>query len=54
MSRAPVIISADDYDALLASKPSFVDALLNGPKWDDAFGAAVSQRTKAPSRKPPF
>jgi prevent-host-death family protein len=52
--RAAVILSARDYDALRAAKPSLVDDLLAGPTWDDDLAEAVSQRATAPSRGPAF
>lgn len=48
--RAAVVLSASDYDALLAGRPSLVDDLLSGPEWDDEFADAVLARSKAPSR----
>ncbi|OCI91310.1 prevent-host-death protein [Rhizobium sp. AC27/96] len=48
--RAAVVLSAEDYDALLAGKPSLVDDLLSGPAWDDEMADAVTAREKAPSR----
>lgn len=47
---AAVVLSAEDYDALLAGKPSLADDLLSGPAWDDAMAEAVSKRDKTPSR----
>lgn len=49
--RAAVVLSADDYDALCAGRPSLVDDLLAGPSWDDELAEAVSRRAKTPSRK---
>jgi len=48
--RAAVVLSAAEYDALRAGRPSLVDALLSGPAWDDEFADAVSLRATAPSR----
>lgn len=48
--RAAVMLSAVDYDALRASRPTLVDALLAGPAWDDALSDAIEQRAKAPGR----
>ncbi len=48
--RAAVVLSANDYDALLAGRASLVDALLSGPAWDDELAEAVAARSKAPSR----
>ena len=50
--RAAVVLSAEDYDALRASRPTLVDSLLSGPPWDDAFAEAVADRAKRPSRDP--
>lgn len=47
---AAVVLSAEDYDALLAGKPSLADDLLSGPAWDDEMAEAVSKRDKMPSR----
>ena len=49
--RAVIILSADDYDALRAGRPTLVDALLGGPAWDDALVESVSTRAKMPSRE---
>ena len=48
--RAAVVLSAEDYDTILAGKPSLADDLLSGPAWDDEMADAVSKRSKAPSR----
>lgn len=48
--RAAVVLSARDYDALRAGRPSVVDDLLAGPAWDDGLTEAVGARTKVPSR----
>jgi len=48
--RAAVVLSAADYDALRAARPSLVDDLLGGPAWDDGFAEAVATRAKTPSR----
>ena len=52
--RAAVILSARDYDALRASRPTLVDDLLDAPAWDDDFSEAVVQRSKVPSRDVAF
>lgn len=52
--RAAVVLSAHDYDALRAGRPTLVDALLNGPLWDDALADAVDNRAKTPSRDADF
>ena len=48
--RAAVVLSAADYDALRASRPTLVDRLLSGPTWDQELVDAVSQREKNPGR----
>ncbi|MFD1475673.1 type II toxin-antitoxin system Phd/YefM family antitoxin [Ancylobacter polymorphus] len=48
--RAAVVLSAADYDALRAGRPSLVDDLLAGPAWDDELAEAASTRAKTPSR----
>jgi prevent-host-death family protein len=52
--RAAVVISAEDYDALRAGRPSFVDDLLAGPAWDADLADAVAERAVTPSREPVF
>lgn len=52
--RTAVVLSARDYDALRAGRPSLVDDLLSGPAWDDAFIEAVEARAKTPSRDVDF
>ncbi len=52
--RAAVVLSADDYDALRAGRPTLVDDLLAGPAWDDTFAAVVSARATRPSRDAAF
>lgn len=48
--RAAVVLSAADYDALRAGRPSLVDDLLAGPAWDDELAEAVAARATTPSR----
>jgi prevent-host-death family protein len=48
--RAAVVLSAADYEALRAGRPSLVDDLLAGPTWDDDLAEAVATRAKTPSR----
>lgn len=48
--RAAVVLSASDYDALRAGRPTLVDDLLSGPAWDDELADAVAQRAGASSR----
>jgi prevent-host-death family protein len=48
--RAAVVLSANDYDALRANRPTLVDHLLSGPTWDQELVDAVSQREKTPGR----
>ena len=53
-ARAVVVLSAADYDALTAGRPSLVDDLLSGPAWNDDLVDDVSARAKAPSREVAF
>lgn len=46
---AAVVLSARDYDALRAHRPTLVDDLLSGPAWDGAFSEAVMERSSTPS-----
>lgn len=48
--RAAVVLSAADYDALRANRPTLVDRLLSGPAWDQELADAVSRREKTPGR----
>lgn len=52
--RTAVVLSARDYDALLAGRPTLVDALLGGPVWDDELVKAIEKRSQAPSRDVAF
>lgn len=52
--RAAVVLSAADYDALRAHRPSLVDDLLAGPAWDEELAEAVDRRAKTPSRGAAF
>lgn len=52
--RAAVVLSAADYDALRASRPTLVDDLLAGPAWDEELGEAVNRRAKRPGRDVAF
>jgi hypothetical protein len=48
------VLSAHDYDALRAGRPTLVDDLLGGPAWDDQLADAVNVRVKTPSRDVAF
>lgn len=52
--RAAVVLSADDYDALRAGRPTLVDDLLSGPTWDAALAEAIDVRAKTHSRDVEF
>ena len=54
--RAAVVLSAEDYDALAKPVPKrdFVDALLEGPPWDEEFASWVEDRQKDPPRAVDF
>jgi len=52
--RAAVVLSAKDYDALRAGRPTLVDDLLAGPAWDDAFADTVDARAEVSSRDVAF
>lgn len=53
-ARAVVVLSAADYDALRAGRPSLVDDLLTGPAWDDDLAEVVTMRANTPSRDVAF
>ena len=48
--RAVVILSAADYDALLAPRPSFADFLLSGTPWPDDVVEAINDRSSDTGR----
>lgn len=48
--RAAVVISAEEYDRLVADRPTLTDLLISGPQWDEEFAEEVNRRAKAPSR----
>ncbi len=52
--RAAVVLSARDFDALTANRPSLVDCLLSGPPFDDELAEAVNRRAKTPGREIAF
>jgi len=41
-----VVLSAQDYDALRAGRPTLIDDLLGGPAWDDELADGVEARAK--------
>jgi len=48
---AAVVVSADEYEKLVSSKPSLEEFLLReGPVWDDEFVEDVNRRDKTPAR----
>jgi prevent-host-death family protein len=49
-ARAAAIVSSEDYDRLIAAKPTLADHLLMGPVWDDAFVADVNARSPSGPR----
>jgi hypothetical protein len=44
------VLSAEDYDELVAKRPTLVDHLLSGPSWPDDFVEVVNKRAKTPTR----
>jgi len=52
--RAAIVLSAADTDALIGSRPSLVDHLLGGRRWDDDFVDSVGTRASTPSREVVF
>jgi len=52
--RTAIVLSAHDYDALRAGRPTLVDDLLGGPPWGDDFADAIQVRTKTPGRDVAF
>ena len=52
--RVVVVLSAQDYDSWRAGRPTLVEVLLDGPRWDDDFAKAVTARAKLPGRDHAF
>ena len=48
--RVAVVLSAKDYDALKAGRPTVVDELLLAPPWDDCFADDILARERMSSR----
>ncbi|WP_455274817.1 type II toxin-antitoxin system Phd/YefM family antitoxin [Rhizobium herbae] len=48
--RTAVVLSAKDYDALRAGRPTLVDDLLAAPPWDDSCADSISAREQSSSR----
>jgi prevent-host-death family protein len=48
--QTAVVLSIEDYNALKADRPNFVDDLLAGPIWDDALVDAIEARPEWPRR----
>jgi prevent-host-death family protein len=48
--RTAVVLSAKDYDALRAGRPTLIDDLLAAPSWDDSFADSISVRERSSSR----
>jgi prevent-host-death family protein len=48
--RTAIVLSAKDYDALKAGRPTLVDDLLAAPPWDDSFTDSISARGRSSSR----
>lgn len=52
--QTAVVLSIEDYNALRSGRPTFVDALLGGPAWDDDMATAVEDRPQWPHRDLPL
>lgn len=52
--RTAIVLSAKDYDALKAGRPTLVDDLLAAPPWDDSLADSVSAPARSSSRGPAF
>ncbi|MGD9478076.1 type II toxin-antitoxin system Phd/YefM family antitoxin [Shinella sp. G-2] len=48
--QTAVVLSIEDYNALKAGRPNFVDDLLGGPAWDADMARAVEDRPEWPHR----
>ena len=51
-AQTAVVLSIEDYNALRAERPSFIDDLLGGPDWDDEMIEAIGERPEWPHRDP--
>ncbi|KSV87152.1 hypothetical protein N184_31590 [Sinorhizobium sp. GL28] len=47
--RTAVVLSAHDYDALRAGRPTLVDGLLGGPAWDVGVSRSASNTRCMPA-----
>ena len=45
-----IILSVEEYRRLNAARPSLVEFLLGGPKWDDETIAVINDRSKDTGR----
>jgi len=45
-----VVLSVEEYRRLNAARPSLVEFLLSGPKWDDETIAVINDRSKDTGR----
>jgi antitoxin Phd len=45
-----VVLSIDEYRRLNGARPSLVEFLLSGPKWDDETIAVINDRSKDTGR----
>lgn len=45
-----VVLSVEEYRRLNAARPSLVEFLLGGPKWDDETIAVINDRSKDTGR----
>jgi len=54
VARAAVVLSAETFDQLTASRPSLVDHLLSGPIWPDDVVEEMTRRAKTASRRNQF
>lgn len=52
--QTAVVLSIEDYNALKADRPNFVDDLLAGPAWDDEIIKAIEDRPEWPQRDVTF
>lgn len=52
--QAAVVLSIEDYAALKADRPNFVDDLLAAPTWDDDMAKAIEDRSDWPRRDEAF
>jgi prevent-host-death family protein len=45
-----VVLSVEDYKRMLPARKTFIEHILDGPKWDDEFVDLINERSKDTGR----